>query len=156
MEAPLNYNWNVYKLFKNGKRAKAPFHVFEYDDPMGVSDHYEKEIKENFTKKLRDSKIMILRCDLPQSRKAEEGLESEKNLQKRKNRVFAKHLKKIDGRALKNCQVIGGLIFCKETDWQWQWAALESGTSRYLAGFSPAFPTARGADAWMELEISKL
>ena len=29
MEVPLSYNWNVYKLFSNGNRAKAPFAVVE-------------------------------------------------------------------------------------------------------------------------------
>ena len=152
----MSYNWNVYKLFKNGKRAKAPFHVFEYDDPASVGEYYEKEIKENFTKKLREAKIMIVRSDLPQGRQSEDDLELEKKIQKRKNRVFAKYLKGVDVKPFKNTQVVGGLIFCKETNWQWQWAALESGTSRYLAGLSPTFATSSAADEWMEREISKL
>ena len=152
----MSYNWNVYKLFKNGKRAKAPFHVFEYDDPASVGEYYEREIKENFTKKLREAKIMIVRSDLPQGRQSEDDLELERKIQKRKNRVFAKHLKSVDVKPFKNTQVVGGLIFCKETNWQWQWAALESGTSRYLAGLSPTFNTSSAADEWMEREISKL
>lgn len=152
----MSYNWNVYKLFKNGKRAKAPFYVFEYHDPASVGKYYEEEIKENFTEKLRGSKIMILRSDLPQGRESEESLKSEKKIQKRKNRVFAKYLKTIDVASFKNCQIVGGLIFCKETNWQWQWAALESGTSRYLAGLSPTFPTSSRADAWMAAEMSRL
>ena len=152
----MSYNWNVYKLFKNGKRAKAPFHVFEYGDPASVGEYYEKEIKENFTKKLRKTKIMIVRGDLPQGRQSEDDLELERKKQKRKNRVFAKYLKNVDVKPFKNCSVVGGLIFCKETNWQWQWAALESGTSRYLAGLSPTFTTSSGADEWMRQEISKL
>ena len=152
----MSYNWNVYKLFKNGKRAKAPFHVFEYDDPATVGEHYEKEIKENFTEKLRETKVMILREDLPQGRQADEEFESRKKIQKRKNRVFAKYLKNVDAEPFKNCQVVGGLIFCKETNWQWQWAALESGTSRYLAGLSPTFSNSSAADAWMSEEVAKL
>jgi hypothetical protein len=156
MELPLSYNWNVYKLFKNGKRAKAPFHVFEYDDPASVGEYYEEEFKENFTEKLRGSKIMILRSDLPQGRQVEDELDFRKKIQKRKNRVFAKYLKNVDASAFKNCQVAGGLVLSKETNWKWQWAALESGTSRYLAGLSPPFSTSARADEWMSEEISKL
>jgi hypothetical protein len=32
MEELLSYNWNVYKLFSNGNRAKAPFAVLEGED----------------------------------------------------------------------------------------------------------------------------
>ena len=32
MEEHLSYNWNVYKLFNNGNRAKAPFAVIESGD----------------------------------------------------------------------------------------------------------------------------
>ena len=28
----MSYNWNVYKLFSNGNRAKAPFAVVESED----------------------------------------------------------------------------------------------------------------------------
>ena len=32
MEVLLSYNWNVYKLFTNSNRAKAPFAVIESED----------------------------------------------------------------------------------------------------------------------------
>ena len=143
-------------MFKNGRRAKAPFYVFEYDDPATVGEYYEREIKENFTKKLREAKIMIVRSDLPQSRQSESDLEFEKKLQKRKNRVFAKHLKTANVKPFKNTNVVAGLIFCKESNWQWQWAALESGTSRYLAGISPTFTSSLAADEWMKQELENL
>ena len=35
-------NWNVYKIFKNGKRAKAPMATFEYNDnPENVIEYFE-------------------------------------------------------------------------------------------------------------------
>ena len=42
MEVLLNYNWNVYKVFKNGRRAKTPFHVFEHDNPETADEHYDE------------------------------------------------------------------------------------------------------------------
>ena len=62
----MNYNWNVYKLFKNGRRAKAPFHVFEYNDPETVNEFYNENVRKKFSKKYRDSHVLILRGDLPQ------------------------------------------------------------------------------------------
>ena len=47
MEELLNYNWNVYKLFKSGKRAKAPFMTFEHCE-SDAEEFFEEEVKKNF------------------------------------------------------------------------------------------------------------
>ena len=157
MEVPLSYNWNVYKLFKNGKRAKAPFYVFEYDDPESVGEYFNEHIKENFTEKIRRSKVMVLRSDLPQGRMADSSNEEDKTHQQNRNRVMRKIIKSMgDAADLPNTRFGGGLIYCKESGWQWQWAALESGTSRYLLGLSPTFSAHAAAHAWMDNEIKKL
>ena len=39
MEELLSYNWNVYKVFKNGKRAKAPLMSFTYDNEETVEQN---------------------------------------------------------------------------------------------------------------------
>ncbi len=153
----MSYSWNVYKLFKNGKRAKAPFYVFEYDDPESVADYFNEQVKENFSEKIRRSKMMVLRGDLPQERHADSVDEEDKTHQQNRNRVFRKLIKNLsDAADLSNTRFGGGLIFCKESNWEWQWAVLESGTSRYLAGLSPTFTGYGAAIQWMEEEIEKL
>jgi hypothetical protein len=147
----------VYKLFKNGKRAKAPFHVFEYDDPESVEEHFNEHIKGNFSDKVRRSKMIVLRSDLPQERQDDLASEEDKTYQKNRNRVFRKLIKNLDDTTiLSETQFGGGLIFCRESNWQWQWAVLESSTSRYLAGLSPTFPGYNTAQQWMDNEIKKL
>lgn len=156
MEELLNYNWNVYKLFKNGKRAKAPFYVFEHEDPESVEEHFDTNIKENFTEKIRRSEFLVLRSDLPQHRKAELAEEKQKILEKQKACVFRKHLKTVNLNLLSTNRVSGGLIYCTESNWQWQWAALEMGTGRYLAPLSPTFSSYEAAKMWMHEEMESL
>jgi len=152
----LSYNWNVYKLFKNGRRAKAPFHVFEYDDPESVGDYFNAEVKENFTEKIRRSKLMVLRSDLPQDQKINMG-DDQALIKQNQSRVFRNLIKNLGPRADFDVRrVTGGLIFCKETSWQWQWAALELGTSQYVKGLSPLFESYDDAHGWMLAEIDKL
>jgi len=155
-EVLLTYNWNVYKLFKNGRRAKAPFHVFEYNDPNSVGEYFDAKVKENFTEKIRRSKLLVLRSDLPQQRAADMSEEGEKLIKKNRNRVFRKFLKSLDKPNFPPGTVVGGLIFCRQSEWKWQWAALESGTSRYLAGISPGFTSYEAAQVWMIEEIENL
>ena len=46
MEKALSYNWNVYKVFKNGNRAKAPMTTFECDE-VTMEEHFNNVIKKN-------------------------------------------------------------------------------------------------------------
>ena len=152
----MSYKWNVYKLFKNGKRAKAPFHVFEYDDPESVSEHFDREVKENFTEKIRRSRMMVLRSDLPQRRPIDNSEVRNKMIKDNQRRVFHKYIKSLDSATLRQTRIVGGLIYCAQSNWRWQWAALESGTSCYIKGLSPLFSTYESAQEWMQEEIENL
>ena len=66
----MKYNWNVYKVFKNGKRAKAPMTTFDATEEE--YQHYlEDKVKKNFTESLRSQKYKLIRSDLPQQRTSE-------------------------------------------------------------------------------------
>jgi hypothetical protein len=152
----LNCNWKAYKVFNNGKRAKAPYLEFEYDESEGVEEYFNTKFKMNFPEKFRRSKYMFLRGDSPQERTAEAaGLAEEAHKQQR-NQVLNKQIKSLDA-ADKCCAgTVGALVYCKESDWQWEWAALEGGTSRYVLSLSPSFRRYADAQKWMETEISIL
>ena len=63
----MSYEWNVYKIFKNGKRAKIVFHKFGYNEPKAVEEYFESKVKVTFSKKMQRSKFIIIRDDLPQN-----------------------------------------------------------------------------------------
>jgi hypothetical protein len=146
-------NWNVYKIFKNGKRAKAPMATFEYNDKADlVVEYFESEIKKNFNEKNRDLNFLIFREDEPQERKEKEKF-IEEDLRKQtfilNRRVRALNLKS-------KYRIVGGLIFAGATDWQWQWCALQGGTNKYIAGLSPPFNNPSEAQEWMNQQIQNL
>ena len=148
------YNWNVYKVFKNGKRAKTPFHVFKYENPDNVEEHFRAQIKEKFTEKIRASRVMILRSDLPQVREEEKSVLQEKARHLKQASVIHKHFN--SSPSLEGIALTTGLTLCEQSGWEWQWAVMESGTLRFLAAASPSFKSPRAAHAWMEEEINKL
>ena len=39
------YEWNAYKVFLNGKRAKRPSVTFNHADESTVSEHFESIVK---------------------------------------------------------------------------------------------------------------
>jgi len=153
-EVLMSYNWNVYKIFKNGKRAKAPLTTFTYEDEGSIYEYFEAEVKKKFSEKIRGSKFTILREDVDQNRTNEEADEMEDERLKKQTLILARFLKNTGVKP--GDRVVGGLIFAKATRWTWQWCALECGTNRYVAGLSPRFDYHPEAEEWMNQQIQNL
>ena len=146
--------WNVYKMFKNGKRAKAPLTTFEYDDTENVYEYFESEIKKNFNEKNRGLKFMLLHDNEVQERAEEKTNHMAEETRKKQTIILGRFLKELNVKT--KYKVVGGLIFAKPTHWKWQWCALECGTNNYIAGLSPRFDNANEADKWMHQQVQNL
>jgi hypothetical protein len=154
MEELLSYNWNVYKLFSNGNRAKAPFAVIEGESCE--SDSFKlmvrKNLEEKFGAKARSTKYKIMRADLPQEERAD--VEKEKNLVLR-NRVLSTKINAL-GLDLQNKRTTGALVMSKDTNWKWQWCVLRLASNQFIAALSPQFDSAENAQDWMKSEIESV
>ena len=147
-------NWNVYKVFKNGKRAKAPVTTFTYDDKSSVYEYFEAEIKENFSEKIRDWNFTLLSEEEPQEREEEKTNKAEEEALKNQTRVLARLLR--EKSITSKHRVEGGLIFASATYWKWQWCALEGASNNFIAGLSPRFDNPTEAHKWMNRQIQSL
>lgn len=144
-------NWNAYKVFKNGKRAKAPTLAFRHKGQLEEATHYFNEnIKKNFNEKNRELNFVLLREDESQERE-EKKIEENFHFQTMVLNALAKELD-----LKQNQRVVGGLIFASVTHWKWQWCALEPATNNYIAGLSPRFDNATEADKWMQKQVQNL
>jgi hypothetical protein len=147
-------NWNVYKVFKNGKRAKAPLVTFEYEDESNVSEYFEAEVKKNFSEKIRDWNFTLLPENVSQERPEEKADKQEEGVFKKQGLILSRFVKK--NRVKSKYKVVGGLIFASATNWKWQWCALEGGTNNYIAGLSPRFNNPTEAQQWMNKQVQNL
>ena len=150
----MSYNWNVYKLFSNGNRAKAPFAVVEGEDceREGFLAKVKKILEEKFGAKAALTKYKIMRADLPQEERAD--VEKEKNLVLR-NRVLSTKIKAL-GLDLQNKRTTGALVMSEDTNWKWQWCVMRMSSNQFIAALSPEFDTVEGAQDWMTNEADKL
>ena len=150
----MSYNWNVYKLFSNGNRAKAPFAVVDSEDCE--SDDFRamvrKNLEEKFGGKAALTKYKIMRADLPQEERVDD--EEKKNLALR-NRVLALKIKAL-GLDLQNKNTTGALVMSGDTRWKWQWCVLRMASNQFIAALSPEFVSTEGAQEWMRAEIQKI
>jgi len=147
--------WHIYKMFKNGKRAKAPIKSFVYEgSTTSAIEYFEANIKKNFNEKNRGLNYILLRGDRPQEREADKTTQRADDTLKKQTRILARFL--ANHRIKSKYRVVGGLIFAKATDWKWQWCALECGTNNYVAGLSPRFDNPGGAQEWMNQQIQNL
>jgi len=147
-------NWNVYKVFKNGKRAKAPLVMFEYEDESGVNEYFEAKVKKNFNEKLREGEFVLLPENVPQERPQEQTNKWKEDTLKKQSLILSRFVKK--NHVKTKYKVIGGLIFASATNWKWQWCALEGGTNNYIAGLSPRFDNPTEAQQWMDQQVQNL
>ena len=147
-------NWNVYKVFKNGKRAKAPLTTFAYDDKSNVHEYFEAEIKENFTEKSRGSSFALLCEDEPQEREEEKTNQLEEDAMRNQILILGRLVR--EKAVTSKYTVVGGLIFADTTDWKWQWCALEGASDKFIAGLSPRFDNPTEAQKWMNRQVQNL
>jgi hypothetical protein len=154
MEEHLSYNWNVYKLFTNGNRAKAPFAMVESEDCE--SDDFlamvRKNLEEKFGEKAALTKYKIMRADLPQEERVDD--EEKKNLVLR-NRVLALKITVL-GLDLQKIKTTGALVMSPDTNWKWQWCVLRMASNQFIAALSPEFNSTEEAQEWMNSEIEKI
>ena len=150
----MSYNWNVYKLFSNGNRAKAPFAVLEGKDceSEDFTAMVRKNLEEKFGAKAALTKYKIMRADLPQEKRADE--EEKKNLVLR-NRVLSTKINAL-GLDLQNKRTTGALVMSGDTNWKWQWCVLRMSSNQFIAALSPEFVSAEGAQDWMKNEIESI
>ena len=146
----MNSNWNVYKVFKNGKRAKAPIHEFNFigstSEAINYFNDYEvKTLIEKFGDKLSNSKFQILNSNDLQERTTEASVEEK--FSKEKNRVLGQIMRQKGFETKKKYST--GLIMSSDSDWKWQWAVLEVATNRYVEGLSDKFKSYEEAYNWM-------
>ena len=148
-------NWNVYKVFKNGKRAKAPMMTFRHAGGKEEVTHYfNTNIKKNFNEKNRELNFMLVHEDERQEREEEKSNQIAQDALKKQTLILSRFLKKQN--IQRKRKVVGGLIFASATHWKWQWCALECGTNNYIAGLSPRFDSPTEAHAWMNKQIQNL
>jgi hypothetical protein len=151
MEELLSYNWNVYKLFSSGNRAKAPFAVIESEDceSEDFTAMVRKNLEEKFGAKAPQTNYKIMRADLPQEERADE--EEKKNLVLR-NRVLSTKINAL-GLDLQNKRTTGALVMSENTKWKWQWCVLRMSSNQFIAALSPEFDSVEIAQEWMKDEI---
>ena len=148
----MSHNWNVYKIFKNGKRAKAPIHEFTYDDENTVMEYFETEVKKKFSEKIRGLEFSILRADMSQEREVEKQQEADEALHKQQKNILGRLVRAANVKTKRN--ITAALVYAKETNWSWQWCAAEAGTHTFLAPLSPQFKTNEQAHEWLNNQLS--
>ena len=146
----MNHSWNVYKIFNNGRRAKAPIIAFDSVDEESANLLFENNIIDTLSPKARQSKFAIVRSDLPQERQFESGFLEEQKRSKAKRKLFARLMK---GKTTYEGPMEGGLLYSEDTGWEWQWSILTAANHRFVTAVSPKFKSGEEADKWMEHQL---
>ena len=141
-------NWNAYKVFANGKRAKGPYTTFEAEE----SQHFFESILPALTPELQKAKWLVIDSNLPQERQAEVRDEQKEKFEKNKIKVLsklaAKRFPQFADKKVEAC-----LAMNERTDWKWAWCVVECASHRYLGELSERFDYPSLADEWITEQI---
>jgi hypothetical protein len=138
-------NWNVYKVFANGKRAKSPYTTFEAEE----SQHFFENILPTLGSKLKKSKWMVLDTAAPQERPEGGTMSADDILAKKRNQHLSKIAIELFPDIAKN-NVSTCLMSNESTDWKWAWCIAQGATHKFLGLLSEKFDTRKEAIAWID------
>jgi len=138
-------NWNVYKVFANGKRAKSPYTTFEAEE----SQHFFENILPTLGPKLKKSKWMVLGTEESQERPEGGTMSADDVLAKKRNRILSKiAVEAYPGITIGNVSTC--LMSNQETEWKWAWCIAQGATHKFLGLLSEKFDTRKEAIAWID------
>ena len=144
-------NWNAYKIFANGKRAKSPYTTFEADE----SAHFFNNILPTLTDKLQKSKWLVINVNEPQERQAEQRDEAKEKYERQRISYLSKLAGKKFPRLAENkteaCLMMNG-----NTNWKWAWCIAEGATLNFLGQLSEPFNTPKEAEEWIKIQVGIL
>ena len=146
------HNWNVYKIFKNGKRAKLPTCQIAAETANDAEKIFLREFLPALPEKYNTYGWTYIQEGASQERNYEKQNERDAKFKKVRSKFFASLALKIAG--MPNNIAIA-LVMNKQSNWKWQWAACQPATSKYLVGLSPLFDTSFEADAWLTDSINE-
>ena len=144
--------WNVYKIFANGKIAKKPCFEFVYRDDDTAFSHFEDNLRQTLSPKLQNYKFQILKDGVEPAESVNDNSDSDAMTLKRA-KILQRHLKNSGAMPDLDSRLDFALILAAESDWKWQWAAVERVTCRYLLGISPPFPSYNEAVEWVDCQM---
>ena len=153
----MSHNWNVYKLFSNGKRAKYPYCSFEYEDENTVQTYFMEKVKANFKEKFLKANYKLVRADRVQARESDAEERKSEELRMARERkikhILSTHLA---AKGIGDDQkLVGGLMYSVETKWKWQWTASTAANNKFVIGLSPKFDKEGDATQWLEKQLDK-
>lgn len=153
----MSHSWNAYKVFKSGKRAKAPVMTFDCDGgAKEVEQKFFTDILPGLNEKLSQYRFMFVRADEKQDRAFEQSLEEKKIFQRKVQVVLRHHLKKCASSVAGKKGATGCLMLSKETGWKWRWCAVAPATNNHYCNLTDGFDSYDEAMGWMQEQCRKM
>lgn len=137
--------WNVYKVFSNGKRAKMPYTTFSAEE----EGYFFSNILPTLDEKLRKRNWVVIDSGKSQDRQASAPVEI-LDVFKKKISVVCTKIVADKGIEITNNRFVSCLMMNEDTDWKWQLCLATAGTHKFHCALSDKFDNRNLAVAWVE------
>ncbi len=137
--------WNVYKVFSNGKRAKMPYTTFSAEE----EGHFFSNILPTLDEKLRKRNWVVIDSGKSQVRQ-DSTTEEVIDVFKKKVSVVCTKIVADKGIVITNNKFVSCLMMNADTDWKWQLCLATAGTHKFHCALSDRFENRNLAVAWVD------
>ena len=139
---PKQHNWNAYKIFKNGRRAKQPICKITAISAVEAEKNFLNEILPKLSENFASYKWVFI----PENIKP-------RNLSKQEIATFARarqKRKKIFGDIFSDLNENDTVLLVSKSNLNWEWAICEPATLKKIKSISPQFESKNAAFKWLD------
>ena len=142
---PKQHNWNAYKIFKNGRRAKQPICKITANSAVEAEKNFLNEI----LPKLSDNFASYKWVFIPENIKS-------RSLSKQEVATFARareKRKKIFVDIFSDLNENDTVLLVSKSNLNWEWAVCEPNTLKKIKSISPQFESKNAAFKWLDMYL---
>ncbi len=142
---PKQHNWNAYKIFKNGRRAKQPICKIAAINAIEAEKNFLNEILPKLSDNFASYKWIFIHEDMKPRRLTKGEVAKFARSREKRKKIFVDILTD-----LKGVDENATILLINESESNWEWAACQPATLKKLKSLSPKFKDKLAAFKWFD------
>ncbi len=139
---PKQHNWNAYKIFKNGRRAKQPICNISAINALEAEKNFLNEILPKLSENFAHYKWVFIHEDVKPLRITKKEIATFVRNRERRKKIFVDIFSDLS----ENDTV----LLVNKSNLNWEWAVCEPTTLKKIKSISPQFKNKNAAFKWLD------
>ena len=138
---PKQHNWNAYKIFKNGRRAKQPICKIKAINAIEAEKNFLNEILPKLSESFANYKWVFIHENVKPRRITKKDIASFARNREKRKKIFVDIFSGVED---------GQVLLRNNSGSSWEWAVCQPTTLKKLKSLSPQFKEKHDAFKWLD------